>query len=136
MRVSGVYAIQGPNGVYVGESHDCWGRATLRTAALLGFECGIVRELPGADRLARIRAEAEVAKIFKTRGLTVLSRFLTYSAPQQYRRFRAYKPRLRKPPSARNLEIAEKVRGGLSHTEVSRLYGISRQRVSQIVEAK
>lgn len=26
MKVSGVYAILGPNGVYVGESYDCWGR--------------------------------------------------------------------------------------------------------------
>ena len=76
MKVSGVYAILGPRGVYVGESADCWGRRSLGLAASLGLECGIVRETPAASRLERIRAEAAVAEIFHERGMTIVSEYL------------------------------------------------------------
>ena len=71
----GVYAIQGPNGVYVGQSADCGARHTLRLAVKLGWPCGIVRELPGATGDQRLAAEAQVARLFSCRGMRVISRF-------------------------------------------------------------
>lgn len=72
--LSGVYAIQGPNGVYVGQSSDCWGRSTFQFAIALGLECGIVRELdPRKSLEGRLRVEAAVARLFARRGLTVIS---------------------------------------------------------------
>src|SRR5260221_8646008 len=83
-QISGVYAILGPNGVYVGESSDCWGRNTLGLAVLLGLECGIIREMPHQARLARTRAEREVAQLFQRRGLPVVSSFMG----ERYRKIR------------------------------------------------
>ena len=136
-KVSGVYAVCGPNGVYVGESYDCWNRGTLELAAVLGLECGIVREMPGASRLELVRAEAEVAKIFQKRGMVILSKYLTYSAPQQYRAFRVYKkvaPRVPPTPSRRNLGIFRLYQQGETITGIARSCFLSRQRVSQIVQ--
>lgn len=76
VKVSGVYAILGPNGVYVGESEDCWNRGTLTLAASLGWQCGIVRETPEGERLLRIRVEAEVAGVFRKRGFPIVSQYL------------------------------------------------------------
>lgn len=87
-KVSGIYAIEGPRGVYVGESADCWGRDTLRLAVMLGLECGIIREMPGADRLWRIRGERAVAQMFERRGFKVLSGYLQYVWPAQYQQRR------------------------------------------------
>lgn len=74
-KVSGVYAILGPHGVYVGQSANCWNRGTFSLAVGLGLPCGIMRELPGASNLDRQREEAVVAKIFVARGLHVCSHF-------------------------------------------------------------
>ncbi len=91
-RVSGVYAILGPNGVYVGESGHCWSRGTLATAVKLGLPCGIVRELPGYTRLARLPVEAEVAQLFIARGLPVVSKFSRFTN-------RAARTHVNAPPS-------------------------------------
>lgn len=98
-RISGVYAILGPNGVYVGESAHCWKRGTFALAVQLGLECGIVRETPGLSRLERIRQEAEVAQLFTARGLPIVSQYLVYAWPAQYKdllstKDRHYQPRL------------------------------------------
>lgn len=71
--VRGVYAINGPAGVYIGESFDCWNRGTLNMAVCLGLDCGIIRELPSANTWERIQAETEVAKMFASKGFTVIS---------------------------------------------------------------
>lgn len=77
--VSGVYAIQGPAGVYVGESRDCWYRGTLDLAVRLGLECGVVREVSvrthheRANTLIRQAAEKEVVALFSRRGMFVVS---------------------------------------------------------------
>lgn len=71
---SGVYAIEGPFGVYVGQSWDCWSRGTLAIAVKLGWPCGIIRELPGSDDCERRRVEALIAQLFRDRGFAVVSK--------------------------------------------------------------
>lgn len=80
--ISGVYAILGPNGVYVGEAGDCWKRDTLALAVALGWECGIVRELPGSIRLERLRAEGLVTRMFLQRGFPVVSKTVGHTPGQ------------------------------------------------------
>lgn len=70
--VAGVYIVHGPNGVYVGESVDCFYRHDLPT--LLGWDWGVVHEFPlGATLTDRRRAETLVADAWAARGWTVLS---------------------------------------------------------------
>ena len=71
--ICGVYAILGPEGVYVGESTDCWNRGTLDLAVRLGLECGIVRELSNSTQGERFRVETEVARLFRARGFPIVS---------------------------------------------------------------
>jgi len=71
--LAGVYAIHGPNGVYVGQSTDLWGRSTFQFAMALGLDCGIVRELRGKGFDTRRRVEGEVARVFARRGFNVVS---------------------------------------------------------------
>jgi hypothetical protein len=78
-RIVGVYAILGPNGVYVGQSLDCLNRGSLQLAIKLGLQCGIVREVRRAypERAMRarlLRNESAVARLFARRGLSVVSR--------------------------------------------------------------
>lgn len=70
-KVAGVYVILGPRGVYVGQSVDCWRRQTLRLAALLGLDCGIIREVSRESQ--RLKAERDIGQLFKDRGFPVLS---------------------------------------------------------------
>ena len=71
--LAGVYAIHGPNGVYVGQSTDCWGRSTFQFAVALGLDCGIVREVQRKGEHGRRLVETEVARIFERRGFKVVS---------------------------------------------------------------
>jgi hypothetical protein len=88
--VPGVYAIHGPNGVYVGQSVDCWKRDSFLMAMKLGLECGIVREvsLRGASRqhLPLQRAEVAVAEMFRRRGFRVVSEHHQDSLPATIKR--------------------------------------------------
>lgn len=82
--VEGVYAIAGLDGaVYVGESTDCWDRDTLKMAMRLGLDCGIVRELSNSTTKERRFQEALVAKLFRDRGLRVVSNHV--NAPRSAR---------------------------------------------------
>ena len=72
--VRGVYVINGPAGVYVGESYDCWNRLTLDTAVRLGLDCGVIRELPSASTAQRVQVETEIANMFRSKGFTIISR--------------------------------------------------------------
>lgn len=72
--VSGVYAILGPNGVYVGESTDCWGRNTLDLAVRLGLDCGIIRETPKLTTFQRRLIESSISGLFRSRGMKIVSR--------------------------------------------------------------
>ena len=83
-QVAGVYAIHGPNGVYVGQSVDCWGRTTFQFALALGLDCGIVRELPRKSFAGRRRVETEVARIFARRGFKVVSHHAGRSLAGRY----------------------------------------------------
>lgn len=83
-RVRGVYAIHGPGGVYVGQSASCWERQTLLMARILGLDCGVIRQMPGASRRTLVRAEAEVAGLFESRGLKVVSQFSFPSSNATY----------------------------------------------------
>ena len=74
--VSGVYAICGPNGVYVGESADCWARSSLGLAASLGFDCGIIRELPGFSEELRRIVEKQIQDLFRRRGFNIVKGLL------------------------------------------------------------
>ncbi len=82
--VSGVYAIAGPEGVYVGEAADCWHRSTLALAVRLGLDCGVVREMPGSTARERQRAETAVAYHFLTSGLMVVSAHYWSTIPGFY----------------------------------------------------
>jgi hypothetical protein len=70
-KVAGVYVINGPNGVYVGQSTDCWSRGTLHLAVLLGLDCGVIREEPIDWK--RLKAERDVMQVFKLKGMNVVS---------------------------------------------------------------
>lgn len=72
--INGVYAILGPNGVYIGESQDIEHRETYKLAAQLGLDRGIVREFPiRTSRTGRLKAERDVANLFRSRGLPVVT---------------------------------------------------------------
>ena len=157
--VSGVYAILGPNGVYVGESCNCWTRGTLELATKLGWECGIVREMPGAGRLLRIRAEADVAKMFRARGFVVVSAFLNDPPPKR-ERFSHHRPwasdeKLRLRRKRRHTTVSDSgdhltimttfrryyailhVISGSTIDDTGREFGVTRQRIHQFIsEAK
>ncbi len=71
-KVAGVYAILGPDGVYVGESTDCWNRSTLVFAVRLGLDCGIIREANCATKDGRLTNEYEVQELYKSRGFPII----------------------------------------------------------------
>ena len=71
-KITGVYVVQGPAGVYVGEAVDCFARN--RKINILGIPWGIVRELPGSTRRERIAVERQVADAWEARGFVIVSR--------------------------------------------------------------
>jgi hypothetical protein len=71
-QVCGIYVAQGPSGVYIGASVDCYGRNEQLTR--LGVAWGIVREMPGSTDKERRSAEGEVAEQWAARGWAVVSR--------------------------------------------------------------
>jgi len=76
----GVYVIQSPAGVYVGQSRDCWNRRTFRIAMTRGLPCGIIRELPlDIEQSILDTAECAVADIFHSRGFHITARVGKYN---------------------------------------------------------
>lgn len=74
-KICGIYIINGPAGVYVGQSKDCYGRESLILATKLGLDWGIVRELPcSMSYQERVSTEMEVAQQWEDRGFVVVSR--------------------------------------------------------------
>jgi hypothetical protein len=81
-KVAGIYIAHGPNGVYVGESSDCFDRNDKLIR--LGVPWGIVREMADSTSMERCMAEREVADHWAGRGWSVASR--NTSAHVQHRR--------------------------------------------------
>ena len=68
-----VYAIEGIDSVFVGISKKGCANTLLSIATALGWNCGVVRELPeGTTRAAARRAGYAVAKAFMARGFRVV----------------------------------------------------------------
>jgi hypothetical protein len=70
--VSGVYVVEGPAGIYVGESEDCYARNWEFTR--LGIPWRVVKLMPGASRKEREKVERETAEAYRSRGLVVVSK--------------------------------------------------------------
>jgi hypothetical protein len=74
MKIAGVYAVNGPAGIYVGEADDCFRRNNF--VMKLGLDWGIVLEMPGSTKQERMVAEGETADAWAARGFAVVSRNL------------------------------------------------------------